>query len=142
MPIFPSVEWAEKLKEVINADKELLKLQDQLPVFDSKMLIEAKAGFMDKPFIMYIRPEKGKGIAELLSLKDINEREAAYTMQTSYDTMKGIMTGKLDMMKMVMTGKVRVKGDMKLLMQNVKHQQSFMKKLGEVDTQFIDEIKK
>lgn len=136
MPVFPSMEWAYALKEVINNDPEIKKAGEDFEA-DAVIVIEP-ADVLPEPFIIYVKGVKG-AVEEVRQLKSPDEVPAKFVVSSDYHTWKSIMKGELDGVKAVLMGKVKLKGDMREVLQRAKDQQLMMKALTKINTQFPDE---
>jgi len=137
MARFPSIEWGEALKDVINSDPEIQKAGKDFEA-DAVLVIEP-AGAYKQRFLVYVKGRDGR-VEEIKEVKDPSEVPAKFVFTSDYLTWKSIMKGETDPMKMLLTGKVKVKGDMKELLKRAKDQQLMMKALSKVKTEFADEV--
>lgn len=136
MPLFPSLEWAEALKEVINSDPEIRKAGQDFEA-DAVIVIEP-GNVLKEPFIVYVKGVNGV-VEEVRRLNSADEVPAKFVVSSDYHTWKAIIRGELDGVKAVLMGKVKLKGDMREVLKRAKDQQLMMKALTKVDTQFPDE---
>lgn len=135
MPKFPSMEWAEALKEVINSDPEIREAGKDFEA-DAVLIVEPAGGLKER-FIVYVKGSGGV-IQEVRQLKSPDEVPAKFVTSADYLTWKSIIKGELDGVKALLMGKVKLKGDMKEVMKRAKDQQLMMKALSKVQTEFID----
>lgn len=138
MPVFPSQEWIKAMEALLDKNPEYKKAGATWEG-DTIMIIEAEEGLLPESFIYYSHPHHGE-ILESYQLKSETEKTANYVIRAPYSTFKLIIQKKLDPMKAMMTGKIKIKGDMKKLLQYAKFQQLGMEALALVETQFIDEV--
>jgi len=136
MPKFPSMEWAEALKEVINSDPEIREAGKDLEA-DAVLVIEPGGGLKER-FIVYVKGSGGV-IEEVRQLQSPDEVPAKFVTSAEYPVWKSIIKGELDGVKALLMGKIKLKGDMKEVIKRAKDQQLMMKALSKVKTEFVDE---
>lgn len=136
MPRFPSMEWGEALKEVINSDPEIREAGKDFEA-DAVLVIEPAGGLKER-FIVYVKGSNGI-VQEVRQLSSPDEVPAKFVVSSDYLTWKSIIKGELDGVKALLMGKIKLKGDMKEVMKRAKDQQLMMKALSKVKTEFVDE---
>lgn len=136
--VFPSGLWVEELMRELNS---------------SPSYAEAAKNW-EGDFYFVIEPEKGHPFREAVYLymdlwhgqcRDafmVAEKDAkmpAFVMSGPYSKWKRVVTAKLDPLQGLMTGQLKLKGNMVMIMKNVKAAQEMVKACTRIDAQFPDE---
>jgi len=131
---FPSAEWAQALREAINA---------------SPAYRESAADWEGGPICFVIRTDEEKTYlwldlhrgecraAELVSPAE-GER-APFLISAEYEEWKRILRGELDPVRAIWMGKLKVRGDLSLLLRYMRAAQELLACAARVPTQFRDE---
>jgi putative sterol carrier protein len=139
MPVFPSLEWLKELSDRMNRNKEYEEVGKSWEQGAFILHCTAEEGKLKDDVIMYIKPHKGK-ILEVAQLKSLDDREAEFTLTAPYSVWKEIVQGKTDGIKALMQGRIILKGDMAVLLRDVRPSQVIIKEMKFVETKFIDEL--
>ncbi len=138
--VFPSEEWVQELKQQLNT---------------SPAYAEAAKNW-EGDFYFVIDPEKGGPLTESECLymdlwhgecrdafvvKDKAAKTPAFVMSGPYSKWKRVVTAKLDPLQGLMTGQLKLKGNMVMVMKNVKAAQELVKACTRIDAAFPDEQK-
>ncbi len=136
--VFPSEEWVQELKVQLNT---------------SPAYAEAAKNW-EGDFYFVIEPDKGAPITETAYLymdlwhgecrdaflvTDKNAKNPAFMMSGPYGKWKRVVTAKLDPLQGLMTGQLKLKGNMVMIMKNVKAAQEMVKACTRIDALFADE---
>jgi putative sterol carrier protein len=71
--------------------------------------------------------------------KDKNAKTPAFVMSGGYSKWKRVVTAKLDPIQALMTGQLKLKGNMVMVMKNVKAAQEMVRACTRIDAAFPDE---
>jgi putative sterol carrier protein len=136
---FPSEAWTNAYKDVLNAD----------PGYK-----EAGAPWTAGALTFVVKAEPGVGLAEDVAfILDVHQgvcRDARITSMEegakqpfvitgSYAQWKSVIKKELDPVKAMMQGKLKLKGNLPMIVRNVKAAQSLVENASKVDTHFLDE---
>lgn len=138
--VFPSADWVKELKQQLNT---------------SPAYADAAKNW-EGDFYFVIEPEKGQPFADAVYLyMDLWHGECrdaflvdskgakapAFVMSGPYSKWKKIVTAKLDPLQGLMTGQLKLKGNMVMIMKNVKAAQEMVRACTRIDAQFPDDNK-
>ncbi|MGB8648878.1 MAG: SCP2 sterol-binding domain-containing protein [Anaerolineae bacterium] len=136
--LFPSEEWVQELKHQLNTSPDYAEA----------------AKVWEGDFYFVVDPEKGTPIAEPVYMymdlwhgecrsatvvKDRAEKNPAYIMSGPYSKWKKVVTAKLDPMQALVTGQLKLKGNMVMVMKNVKAAQEIVRSCTRIDAEFADD---
>jgi putative sterol carrier protein len=136
--VFPSADWVEELKRELNSS----------PAYADA------AKSWEGDFYFVIEPEKGQPFSEPVYLymdlwhgqcRDAamvigkDAKAPAFVMSGPYSKWKRVVTAKLDPLQGLMTGQLKLKGNMVMIMKNVKAAQEMVRACTRIDAQFPDE---
>ena len=134
--VFPSEEWVHSLKAELNSS----------PAYG-----EAAKNW-EGDFYFVIDPEKGSSLTEPVFLyvdlwhgacRDAylvqarEQKNPAFVMSGPYSKWVKVVTAKLDPILGLMTGQLRLKGNMVMIMKNVKAAQEMVKACTRIDAEFL-----
>jgi putative sterol carrier protein len=140
MPQFPSRAWCQEALRLLEADPETVRAGKGWTA-DIGVVVEAEAGKLDKPFVVYVRPVEGR-IEEwkvLVDPDDLDEFEPVYRIRAPYSVWKGFLTGTVDPIEAVLRRRVQVDGDLQPLVERMQHKGLAERVLERIQTDFIDE---
>lgn len=138
--VFPSADWVKELKQELNTS----------PAYADA------AKSWEGDFYFVIEPEKGQPFSEAVYLymdlwhgqcrdafvvNDKGDKAPAFVMSGPYSKWKKIVTAKLDPLQGLMMGQLKLKGNMVMIMKNVKAAQEMVRACTRIDAQFPDENK-
>ena len=115
--IFPSAEWLNELEMKLNSDEKYAAIAKNWEG-DLFIIVEPEGNLQEKLYI-YLDLWHGKCRKALYNANPDQFPNAAFTLTSSYNNTKDIMTGKLNPMTAMMTMKLKVKGNMGYMMRNV-----------------------
>ncbi len=109
---------------------------------DIGVVVEAEAGKLDRPFVVYFQPVDGRirKWTVLVDPDDLDEFEPAYRIQAPYSVWKGFLLGTLDPVEAVLRRRVHVEGDLQPLVERMQHKGLAERVLGRIKTRFVDEL--
>jgi putative sterol carrier protein len=138
--VFPSGEWVEALQQELNT---------------SAAYADAAKNW-EGDFYFVVEPEKGEPFAEPVYLymdlwhgqcrdaflvADKDTKTPAFVMSGPYSKWKRIVSAKLDPLQGLMTGQLKLKGNMVMIMKNVKAAQEMVRACTRIDAEYPDEKK-
>ncbi|MGO8969148.1 MAG: hypothetical protein ACLQDQ_06220 [Myxococcaceae bacterium] len=140
MPDFPSRAWCEEALRLLEADPETVRAGLGWTA-DIGVVVEAEAGKLDRPFVVYLRPVEGKveSWRILVDPDDLDEFDPAYRIEAPYSVWKGFLLGTLDPVEAVLRQRVHVKGDLQPLVERMQHKGLAERVLQRIETHFVDE---
>lgn len=137
MYTFPSEEWMNALIDILNDSDDYKKAA---ATWEGSVIFAIEADEkLDKPLYFYANPYHGH-ISDQCLIDGPDDKEVDFFITGPYATWKDICNRKLDSMQAIMKGKLKIKGSMAKLLKQVKASQAMMKILGDIPTQFIDEM--
>jgi putative sterol carrier protein len=137
--VFPFEEWLDQLKEQLNT---------------SPAYADAAKNW-EGDFYFVIDPEKNSPLSDSVYLymdlwhgacrdayrvMDKAEKTPAYVMSGPYGKWKKVVTAKLDPIQALVTGQLKLKGNMVMVMKNVKAAQEIIRACTRIDAAFPDEM--
>jgi putative sterol carrier protein len=118
---FPSEEWLQALKEVLNTDARYAKVAEKWEG-DMVVIIESESSddATNLPTTFYLdlwhgRCREARAIDESVEEKP----EAAFELKAKLDHIMKIFSGELDPMQAMLTRRLHVKGNMAYMLRNV-----------------------
>jgi putative sterol carrier protein len=136
--VFPTHEWFQDFLDRINGSEEYAVAAADWEG-DIAFLIEAEP---DKhvPDDVYGYLDLWHGTCRRAAVITSQEaREARYQITAPYTRWKDVLSGDLDPIKGMMQGKLKVRGDLPMLVRQVRSANELVRLTGEVDTVFPDE---
>jgi putative sterol carrier protein len=136
--VFPSADWVEELKRELNSSAAYAEAAKSWEG-DFYFVIEPEKG---QPFAdpVYLYMDLWHGQCRNASMVVSKEAKApAFVMSGPYSKWKRVVTAKLDPLQGLMTGQLKLKGNMVMIMKNVKAAQEMVRACTRIDAQFPDE---
>ena len=134
-PIFPFEEWLDELKEQLNTSPAYADAAKNWEG-DFYFVIEAeKNSPLSEPVYLYMDLWHG-ACRDAHRVKDKTEKTPAYVMSGPYGKWKRVVTAKLDPIQALVTGQLKLKGNMVMVMKNVKAAQEMVKACTRLDAEF------
>lgn len=129
---FGSTEWIQALHNELNASQAYADAAknwegDFYFVVDPEGAVQAAIYYMDL--------WHGK-CRESFLVPDKNSKNPAFVMSGSYSKWKKVVLGQLDPIQALMTGQLKLKGNMVMVMKNVKAAQEIVRACARIDTEF------
>ncbi len=136
--MFPSEEWVLALKDQLNTSPAYAEAAKNWEG-DFYFVIEPDKGApLTEPAYLYM--DLWHGVCrEAFVAKDKSEKNPAFIMSGPYSKWKRVVTAKLDPLQALMTGQLKLKGNMVMVMKNVKAAQEIVKACTRIDAEFADE---
>ena len=129
MALFASEEWAKKLKDEVNADKEMPKAAKG---FDAliQFKIEGAGKRGNIPFWTHMKNGK------VIEVASGNKKDCDYTVSGDYGVWQEIVKGGLDPMQAIMVKKLTFEGNMQTIMKYIKAVNLMMESVKRVPSEF------
>ncbi len=136
--VFPSEEWVAALKQELNTSPAYADAAKNWEG-DFYFVIEPdKGGPLTGPAYLYV--DLWHGVCrEAYVVQDKSVKNPAFIMSGPYLKWKRVVTAKLDPIQGLMTGQLRLKGNMTMIMKNVKAAQEMVRACTRIDAEFLDE---
>jgi len=133
MPKFPSHEWVVALCEALNNSPSYAEAAKNWEG-DFYFIVEP-GGPLTQQAILYMDLWHGKcRLAK--GITDSSEMNPAFVMSANYDTWVKVIKAELDPIQGLMTRKLKLKGNMTMIMKNVKAAQELVKCCALVPTEW------
>jgi putative sterol carrier protein len=133
--IFPSEEWLKDLEIKLNTDAKYANIARNWEG-DIFIIIEPKSNLKEQ-LTFYLDLWHGKCRKVEFKPDAASHQSPTFTLISSYDDIKDIMTGKLNPMTAMMTMKLKVKGNMGYMMRNVPTVLDFVRCAQEVTKEIL-----
>ncbi len=133
--IFPSKEWLDELEVKLNTDEKYATIAKNWEG-DIFIVVEPEGNLKEKLNI-YLDLWHGKCRKALFNPDPNQFINVAFTLTSSYNNVKDIMTNKLNPMTAMMTMKLKVKGNMGYMMRNVPTVLDFVRVAQEATTEIL-----
>ena len=92
-------------------------------------------GAVKEPMYLYMDLWHGKS-RDAFVVKDESSKKPAFVMSGPYSKWKKVVTAQLDPIQALMTGQLKLKGNMVMVMKNVKAAQEIVRACTRIDTEF------
>ena len=92
-------------------------------------------GAVKEPMYLYMDLWHGKS-REAFVVKDESSKKPAFVMSGPYSKWKKVVSAQLDPIQALMTGQLKLKGNMVMVMKNVKAAQEIVRACTRIDTEF------
>ncbi len=131
--LFASPEWTQALHDELNTSQAY---EDAAKNWegDFYFIVEAEGPVTETTY-MYMDLWHGKS-REACIVKDPNQKHPAFVMSGKYSKWKKVVTAQLDPIQALMTGQLKLKGNMTMVMKNVKAAQEIVRACTRIDTDF------
>ncbi|MBI5305702.1 MAG: SCP2 sterol-binding domain-containing protein [Chloroflexi bacterium] len=130
---FGSAEWLQALHDQLNASEAYADAAKSWEG-DFYFVVEPD-GALTQPLYLYMDLWHGKSRAASI-VADPNSMTPAFVMSGKYAKWKQVVTAKLDPIQALMTGQLKLKGNMVMIMKNVKAAQEIIKACTRIETEF------
>jgi putative sterol carrier protein len=136
--VFPSANWVEELKRELNSSPAYADAAKAWEG-DFYFVIEPEKGVpFENPVYLYVDLWHGE-CREATAVAEKGAKSPAFVMSGPYSKWKRVVTAKLDPLQGLMTGQLKLKGNMIMVMKNVKAAQEMVRACTRIDAQFPDE---
>jgi len=134
--VFPSDEWIHALENELNhsaAYNEAAKNWEG----DFYFIVEPdKDSALKEPVYLYMDLWHGK-CREAQLIQDVQAKKPVFVMSGAYAKWKRVVTKQLDPIQGLMTGQLKLKGNMVMVMKNVKAAQELVNACTRIDAEFL-----
>jgi putative sterol carrier protein len=136
--VFPSEEWVQELKQQLNTSPAYADAAKNWEGDFYFVIDPEKDGPLMEPAYLYMDLWHGE-CRDALLVTDKNAKTPAFVMSGPYSKWKRVVTAKLDPLQGLMTGQLKLKGNMVMIMKNVKAAQEMVRACTRIDAEFPDE---
>lgn len=134
--VFPSDEWVKALENELNNSPAYADAAKNWEG-DFYFIVEPDHdSSLSEPVYLYMDLWHGKCRAAHI-VKDKTEKNPAFTMAATYSRWRRVVTAQLDPIQGLMTGQLKLKGNMVMIMKNVKAAQEMVKACTRIDAEFL-----
>lgn len=130
---FPSDAWIKAMMEDLNQSQAYAEAAKNWEG-DFYFVIEP-GGSLDRTVILYMDLWHGK-CREAYEVKDPEARQPAFWLSGPVQTWKKVMTRQLDPIQAMMTGQLRLRGNMAMVMKNVRAAKELVESCTRIPTIF------
>jgi putative sterol carrier protein len=138
--VFPSEEWVQELKQQLNTSPAYADAAKNWEGDFYFVIDPEKDGPITESAYLYMDLWHG-ACRDAFMVQDKNSKNPAFVMSGPYSKWKRVVTAKLDPLQGLMTGQLKLKGNMVMIMKNVKAAQEMVKACTRIDAEFPDELK-
>lgn len=133
--MFPSEEWVQQLKAELNHSAAYADAAKNWEGdFYFQIDPDPNSG-MTEPVFLYMDLWHGQ-CREAYLVKDKRAKHPAFVMSGPYSKWKRVVTAQLDPIQGLMTGQLKLKGNLIMVMKNVKAAQEMVKACTRLDAEF------
>lgn len=134
--LFPSDEWVKALETELNNSPAYADAGKNWEGDFYFQIDPDKDGGPTEPVYLYMDLWHGK-CREAYVVSDKSQKSPAFVMSGTYSKWKRVVTAQLDPIQGLMTGQLKLKGNMVMVMKNVKAAQEMVKACTRVDAEFL-----
>ena len=136
--VFPSEEWIAQLKDQLNSSPSYAEAAKNWEGDFYFTIDPDKTGPITETKYLYMDLWHGQ-CREAFLTADKSVKNPAFIMSGPYSNWKRVVTAKLDPLQCLMTGQLKLKGNMVMIMKNVKAAQEIVRACTRIDAEFPDE---
>ena len=130
---FGSEEWLQALHDELNTSQAY---EDAARNWEGDFyFVVNPEGTVKEPIYLYMDLWHGKSRGAFV-VKDGSSKNPAFVMSGSYGKWKKVVSAQLDPIQALMTGQLKLKGNMVMVMKNVKAAQEIVRACTRIDTEF------
>jgi putative sterol carrier protein len=129
---FGSAEWLRALHNELNASAAYEQAAENWEG-DFYFVVETEGG--GEPTYMYMDLWHGK-CRDAFIVQDKGAKNPAFVMSGAYAKWKQVVTAQLDPIQALITGQLKLKGNMVMILKNVKAAQEIIRACTRIDTEF------
>jgi putative sterol carrier protein len=134
--LFPSDEWVKQLENELNTSDAYAEAAKNWEGDFYFVIDPDKGNNGQATAYLYMDLWHGKCRAAY-AVKDKSEKNPAFIMSAPYSKWKRVVTAQLDPIQGLMTGQLKLKGNMVMVMKNVKAAQEMVKACTRIDAEFL-----
>ncbi|OQY95317.1 MAG: hypothetical protein B6D41_06340 [Chloroflexi bacterium UTCFX4] len=136
-PIFPSQEWVKALEQELNHSESYTEAGKNWEG-DFYFVIEPDKDNTALPAPVYLYMDLWHGACrDAYLVTDKDAKKPAFIMSGTYSKWKRVVTKQLDPIQGLMTGQLKLKGNMVMVMKNVKAAQEMVNACTRIDAEFL-----
>jgi putative sterol carrier protein len=130
---FGSEEWVKALENELNTSTAY---EDAAKNWEGDFyFVVDPEGALTQPMYLYMDLWHGK-CRDAFVAADKNVKTPAYVMSGAYSKWKKVVSAQLDPIQALMTGQLKLKGNMVMVMKNVKAAQEIVRACTRIETEF------
>ena len=130
---FGSEEWVKALENELNTSQAY---EDAAKTWEGDFyFVVDPEGVVTQPMYLYMDLWHGK-CRDAFVAADKSVKTPAFTMSGQYSKWKKVVMAQLDPIQALMTGQLKLKGNMVMVMKNVKAAQEIVRACTRIDTEF------
>ena len=130
---FGSDEWVQALHNELNTSKSY---EDAAKNWEGDFyFVVSPEGTVKAPMYLYMDLWHGKS-REAFVAKEESSKKPAFVMSGLYGKWKKVVSAQLDPIQALMTGQLKLKGNMVMVMKNVKAAQEIVRACTRIETEF------
>ena len=130
---FPSDEWIKAMMVDLNGSQAY---EDSARTWEGDFyFIIEPGGELTEPVMLYMDLWHGK-CRDAFQANDPEQRNPVFRLSGPPATWKRVMTKQLDPMQALMTGQLKLKGNMSMVMRNVRAAKELVESCTRIDTKF------
>lgn len=134
--LFPSEEWVKQLETELNTSEAYAEAAKNWEGDFYFVIDPDKGDPVQETSYLYMDLWHGK-CREAFRVFDKSQKNPAFIMSGSYSKWKRVITAQLDPIQGLMTGQLKLKGNMVMVMKNVKAAQEMVKACTRIDAEFL-----
>lgn len=135
MPVFPSLEWAQALRDELNQSETY---RDAAKGLTAGFLFHVRAdGPLDEDHFLTVRLEDGECVAVDEAADEDGADGADFVLRGEYSDWVGLLRGEYDPIQAVLTRRLEVRGSVAQLMRHVAAAKELGRATRNVDTEFL-----
>jgi putative sterol carrier protein len=134
--VFPSEEWVRALEQELNTSPAYADAAKNWEGDFYFVVDPDKDGTLGAPVYLYMDLWHGQCRNAHL-VEDKAEKNPAFVMSGAYSKWKRVVTAQLDPIQGLMTGQLKLKGNMVMVMKNVKAAQEMVKACTRIEAEFL-----
>jgi len=138
MVLYPSQEWCDEWKKLINSDEAIAKTGAKWGVsFNGDWLfVITPGGGLEESAYVFLAASAGR-CSEARMLDDPEEVKPGFVVTGTYPDYRSVVQGEKDFLALVVKGVFKVKGDMLKIMQNAKFIRAVSNSISRIDSEYL-----
>lgn len=134
--LFPSEDWVRALEQELNSSQAYAEAAKNWEGDFYFVVDPDKDGPLKESVYLYMDLWHGQCRAAHM-VNDKTEKTPVFVMSGAYSKWKRVVTAQLDPIQGLMTGQLKLKGNMVMVMKNVKAAQEMVKACTRIDAEFL-----
>ena len=132
---FPSQAWVKELENELNTSDAYADAAKNWEGDFYFVINPDKDSAHQEPTYLYMDVWHGK-CRDAFLVQDKDQKQPAFVMSGTYSKWQRVLTAQLDPIQGLMTGQLKLKGNMVMVMKNVKAAQEMVKACTRIDAEF------